>query len=152
MYGLQGEFKNTCKKDEASQEKTLASLRSLLPGFEIDPYFFEPEGFSFNGLLGNQYSTMHVTPQGSENYLSFEMDHVDSNQVKKVLSNLLEICKPSSFDVIMFSCDQADISDGIGSNYLLKQTSDSHTESGYKVLYSHFYDKNEINSKPFTIE
>ncbi len=150
MYGLQGEFKDCCKVDPAAQEKALTSLKKILPEFTFDTYFFEPEGFSFNALNNDQYATMHVTPQGSENYLSFELDQVDLKKAEDIVRDLVDLCKPVSYDIILFSAEEENVGMHSG-QYDVKQISKSETESGYNILYSHFYDKQNIYIEPFTV-
>lgn len=150
MYGIQGPLKECDPKNQESQKNILESLQEILPDFKLDPYFFEPEGFSFNGLNGSQYATMHVTPQGSENYLSFELDQVDLPKAEKIVRDLVSLCKPISYDIILFSDEEENV--GLHSEqYEVKQISKAETESGYNVLYSHFYDKQNIYIEPFTI-
>jgi S-adenosylmethionine decarboxylase len=150
MYGLRGEFKDSFVNQPAKQNLVLKKLREILPEFKLDTFFFEPEGFSFNALKGEQYATMHVTPQGSENYLSFEMDQVDLKASKDIIKNLVELCQPISYDIILFSEDEQELG-ACSSVYDLKQNSKSLTPSGYQVLYSHFFDKNNIYTEPFRI-
>jgi len=150
MYGLQGEFKNSFVNKPESQDLVLKKLKEILPGFELDTFFFEPEGFSFNALQGGRYATMHVTPQGSENYLSFEMDQVSAEESKETVQKLVELCKPASYDTIVFTADEQNI-EMSQIPYDVKQVSKSSTDSGYKVTYNHFYDRQNIYSEPFII-
>ncbi len=150
MYGLQGEFKNFFMNDPALQEKVLSSLKEILFEFKFDSYFFKPEGFSFNALNGDQYATMHVTPQGFESYVSFELDQVDVKKAIKIVEKLLYLYKPVSYDIILFSQEDESL-DMDFEKYEVKQVSKLETESGYNILYSHFYDKQNIYTKPFTV-
>lgn len=150
MYGLQGEFKNSFVNKPEDQKLVLKNLKEILPGFELDTFFFEPEGFSFNALKDDQYATMHVTPQGSENYLSFEMDQVNLKESEETVSKLVKLCKPVSYDIILFSAEEENV--GMHqSPYAVKQISKCSTDSGYEVLYSHFFDQQNIYIEPFNI-
>jgi S-adenosylmethionine decarboxylase len=150
MYGLQGEFKDSFVNKPESQKTVLKELKAILPGFELDTFFFEPEGFSFNALKGDQYATMHVTPQGSENYLSFEMDQINLAESEETVSKLVKLCKPISYDIILFTAEEENV--GLHrAPYEVKQISKCSTDSGYEVLYSHFYDKQNIYIEPFNI-
>ncbi len=150
MYGIQGPLKKCGSKNKKEQENILDSLQKILPEFKLDPYFFEPEGFSFNALNDGQYATMHVTPQGSENYLSFELDQVDLEKAEKIVKDLVQLCQPVSYDIILFSEEEENV--GLHSEqYEVKQISKTETESGYKLLYSHFYDKQNTYIEPFQI-
>ncbi len=150
MYGLQGEFKDFFGNDKVKQDKALSSLKSILPDFEFDPYFFEPEGFSFNALRGDQYATMHVTPQGSENYLSFEIDQINEREAQTTINDLVELCRPLSFDTVFFTTDQKNIECDF-KKYSIKQRSKLKTQSGYEVFFSHFYDQEKVEIEPFVL-
>ena len=150
MYGLKGEFKDSFVNDQKNQKIVLEKLTEVLPDFVFDTFFFEPEGFSFNALKGDQYATMHVTPQGSENYLSFEMDQVNLKESEEIVAKLVELCKPISYDIILFSAEEENV--GLHRPpYEVKQISKCSTDSGYKILYSHFYDKQNIYIEPLNI-
>jgi len=47
-------------------------LGDLLTGVAIDDWAFEPCGYSMNGLAGKYYYTVHVTPEETFSYASFE--------------------------------------------------------------------------------
>jgi len=47
-------------------------LAELFPEAMIDDYLFDPCGYSLNGLLGEGYFTIHITPQPNCSYASFE--------------------------------------------------------------------------------
>jgi S-adenosylmethionine decarboxylase len=58
---------------ELSRVMTARSgLADLLPGVHIDPWAFEPCGYSMNGLREQYYYTVHVTPERDFSYASFE--------------------------------------------------------------------------------
>ena len=68
----------------------------MLPGFEIDDFTFEPNGYSLNALNGKQYLTIHVTPQPENSYVSVETNL----PLQKILALPLSILKPKYFDVL----------------------------------------------------
>ena len=49
-----------------------SGLVELLPGVVIDPWVFEPCGYSMNGMRENYYYTVHVTPERDFSYAPFE--------------------------------------------------------------------------------
>jgi len=53
-----------------------SGIANLLPGALIDDFVFEPFGYSMNGLLKDGYFTIHVTPQESCSFASFETNIV----------------------------------------------------------------------------
>lgn len=64
-YGLSG--------DEVGSRMTdAAGIDGINPRALICGFAFEPCGYSMNGLDGDQYSTIHVTPEDGFSYASFE--------------------------------------------------------------------------------
>ena len=41
----------------------LSGIGALLPGVKVDNWAFEPCGYSMNGLRGDFYYTVHITPE-----------------------------------------------------------------------------------------
>lgn len=57
----------------SSRQMTIkAGIDTLIPGSVIDEFAFEPCGYSMNGLRGNAYWTIHITPEEHCSYISFE--------------------------------------------------------------------------------
>ncbi len=58
-----------------SARRTTANtgIADLLPAADIDEYVFEPCGYSMNGLQGDAFSTIHVTPEAICSYASVEL-------------------------------------------------------------------------------
>lgn len=46
--------------------------RGLFPGAKIDEFGFDPCGYSMNGIIGDAFFTIHITPQPEQSYASFE--------------------------------------------------------------------------------
>lgn len=58
----------------SSQHTTLTTgISSLVPTHVIDDYVFEPCGYSMNGIIEGEYSTIHITPEDGFSYASFEL-------------------------------------------------------------------------------
>ena len=55
-------------------------IKDLLPQ-EIDDYVFEPCGYSMNGISGQAFSTIHITPESSFSYASFELCGYDPSEM-----------------------------------------------------------------------
>ena len=69
----EGEGENIEEIKRISEEMTRrAGIDQLVPGAVIDSRAFEPCGYSMNAILYNSYSTMHITPEASCSYASFE--------------------------------------------------------------------------------
>jgi len=103
IYGIKGPFKNDLEPGAQTQEKIRATMSDIFKDYKLDQFFFDPCGFSLNGLNGSKYVTIHITPQGDESYFSFEMDQFEKGKDDKIVEKILDLCKPSSFDLIYFS-------------------------------------------------
>ena len=60
----------------------------------MDAYLFEPCGYSMNGLVESGFYTIHITPEASCSYASFETDLFSGNYVELV-ERVLAIFQPS---------------------------------------------------------
>jgi hypothetical protein len=69
-----------------------AGIADLLP-HDIDEYVFEPCGYSMNGLQGDAFSTIHITPEAACSYASVELTGClledPSVFIRKVLASCL---------------------------------------------------------------
>jgi len=86
-----------------------SGISSLLPWSLIDPYQFDPCGYSMNGLLGEAYWTIHITPEDHCSYVSFETN-ISPKQLRNrtmgdLIRNVIKIFKPSRFVIVQFSND-----------------------------------------------
>ena len=101
MYDLQG-------PDVFSGGQTLERVRELtkvdqiFPGFQIDDYLFDPCGYSLNAIRGPEYYTIHVTPEETGSYVSFETNVRLGAGVQGAIRNVTEVFRPRAFDVIYF--------------------------------------------------
>lgn len=77
-------------------------LDELLPGFAIDEHLFSPAGYSLNALRGEQYFTVHVTPEVPGSYCSFETNHDFRAEPGGIVSRVVRLFSPQSFDVLAF--------------------------------------------------
>ena len=77
-------------------------LARLLEGFEVDEFAFEPAGYSLNGLAGDRYMTIHVTPESEGSYASFETNCDFSSDPRALIERVIEPFGPESFDVLAF--------------------------------------------------
>uniref|UniRef100_A0A7S2XIB0 S-adenosylmethionine decarboxylase proenzyme n=1 Tax=Lotharella oceanica TaxID=641309 RepID=A0A7S2XIB0_9EUKA len=59
-----------------AQATKVSGIADLFPSAIIDDYVFEPFGYSMNGLVKDGYFTIHVTPQKSCSFVSFETNIV----------------------------------------------------------------------------
>lgn len=75
----------------AAHTTKTSGIRDIFPEAEIDDYVFEPCGYSMNGLEGNGFSTIHITPEPDCSYASCELscypcEKVDvSDRVRRIV-------------------------------------------------------------------
>ena len=77
------------------------NLNKVFPDFIIDDYVFDPYGYSLNAIKGHLYFTIHVTPQVSSPYVSFETNMLLEQE--GILKHFIDLLKPDSFDVVSFN-------------------------------------------------
>ena len=65
-----------------------SGIHDLLPSTTIQAHLFDPCGYSMNGLLDSAYYTIHVTPETSSSYVSFETT-VKMNDYNALVKNVL---------------------------------------------------------------
>jgi S-adenosylmethionine decarboxylase len=114
MFELdQTKMKQFWKKEDMDAHKVTESsgISKLLPGSIIDPYQFDPCGYSMNGLLGDAYWTIHITPEDHCSYVSFETN-VSAKQLGKrthadLIRDVVNTFKPGRFVVTFFVDDGA---------------------------------------------
>jgi len=88
---------------EAKLVTQSSGIGALFPEATIDDCLFEPCGYSMNGLLGPGYLTIHVTPQPSCSYVSFETNiHVPNNDYSPIVEKVLNVFKPGNFTLTLF--------------------------------------------------
>jgi S-adenosylmethionine decarboxylase len=92
---------NNCSSSkEATTERIsraqTAHIQALCPGATIDARAFEPCGYSMNAILFRSYTTIHVTPEVTCSYASFETNQkVQSYQ--SLVANVLRTFQPQRF-------------------------------------------------------
>jgi len=89
--------------DANAQDTSVSTgISNILPGTIVDPHMFEPCGYSMNGLLGDTYSTIHITPEDAFSYVSYE-SNLKSASYDDVIKRVLAIFKPSHFLVVVYA-------------------------------------------------
>jgi len=77
----------------------LAGIHELLPhGTLIDPFQFNPCGYSMNALIGegDHYATIHITPESAFSYVSFETN-MPQEEYGKLIAKVLDCFRPGRF-------------------------------------------------------
>lgn len=88
--------------DSAGKEMTeVTGIGSINPSAMICDYAFDPCGYSMNGIDGDRYSTIHVTPEDGYSYASFETvgSVYDGDDVARVLKKVAQVFRPATMSV-----------------------------------------------------
>jgi len=109
MYGLSPEATvKFCKSDSLSSGVIMtdkSGIRSLMPSnTAIHEFAFDPCGYSMNALCGEYYATVHVTPESSCSYASFETTLPGWSDAN--VSSVLDVFLPSRFTITRASHNQ----------------------------------------------
>jgi S-adenosylmethionine decarboxylase len=139
MYGLKGPARDVFNKEgqtaEAIREAT--GVHKIFPDFLVDDFAFAPIGYSLNALRGSQYYTIHVTPQDESPYVSFETNLTSRADVVKTIHSVLEVFRPTSFDVVFFDTRNTPEKIEVAGYHRLSQVREK-LACGYAVQYGHF--------------
>lgn len=79
-----------------------SGIDAILPGFTTSEHVFNPAGYSLNALKGEEYYTVHVTPETTGSYVSFETNYDFRGQLGGLVGSILELFRPKAFDVVTF--------------------------------------------------
>ncbi|KAF7837200.1 S-adenosylmethionine decarboxylase proenzyme 4-like [Senna tora] len=91
--------------DSAGKEMTeLTGINEINPEAYICDFAFDPCGYSMNGIDGDWYSTIHVTPEDGYSYASFECVGSITDDLVHVLRKVVQIFRPATMSVSTTSC------------------------------------------------
>ncbi len=137
MYHINGDAADYLRGMNQSAQgiRELLQLAELFPDFIVDDFLFEPFGYSINGIKGQEYFTIHITPQEKSSYVSLETNVNLSEHPVDIYARLLSSLNPGSWDVIGFN--SAKNTDGFPAHLCLGSCSLA-TEQGYEVNFSHY--------------
>ncbi|KAK4782654.1 hypothetical protein SAY86_007028 [Trapa natans] len=94
-----GEFRG----DSAGKAMTAATgIDQINPDALICDFAFEPCGYSMNGIDGDRYSTIHVTPEDGFSYASYEFVgsvYDGTDDIIGVLRKVVQIFRPTTMSV-----------------------------------------------------
>lgn len=128
-------------------------IGALYPNAQIDSFLFEPCGYSSNGLQGDRYFTIHVTPEPECSYASFESNipveesHAGGKRspIETLVSQVIRIFDPASFTVTFFSSHHKEHSrshmvHAMGSMPVGYKRTDRilYEFDGYDMVYGHY--------------
>ncbi|ARD22692.1 adenosylmethionine decarboxylase [Shewanella japonica] len=137
MYHINGKAADYLRGVNQSKQgiQDLLALSELFPDFAVDDFLFEPFGYSINGIKGNEYFTIHITPQEKSSYVSLETNVNLANHSVDIYARLLSILNPGSWDVIGFNSPKN--TQGFPAHLCLGSCSLA-TEQGYNIDFSHY--------------
>ncbi|XP_010546901.1 PREDICTED: S-adenosylmethionine decarboxylase proenzyme 4 [Tarenaya hassleriana] len=95
---------NAKNSDAAGKEMTrLSGINAINPNAFICDFAFDPCGYSMNGVDGDRYSTIHVTPEDGFSYASFEcvgsVYDCGEDDVAEVLKRAVEVFRPGNVSI-----------------------------------------------------
>jgi S-adenosylmethionine decarboxylase len=93
-------FKKSCPNAEEATNRS--GIADLFPGAICDDFLFDPCGYSVNGLVGNGYFTIHVTPQDGCSYASFETN-VDLPSYTELIRKVVDVFRPGNMTITHFT-------------------------------------------------
>ncbi|OIW18451.1 hypothetical protein TanjilG_13203 [Lupinus angustifolius] len=86
--------------DSAGKEMTeLTGINEINPHALICDFAFDPCGYSMNGMDGDWYSTIHVTPEDGFSYASFECVASINDDIVHVLRKVVQIFRPGTMSI-----------------------------------------------------
>ncbi|CAK1550376.1 unnamed protein product [Leptosia nina] len=98
---------------DAAQATRASGIDQIIPGMVIDDYLFDPCGYSMNGVAKDGcYMTIHITPEPSCSYVSFE-SNVSAACYERVLSAVLAAFRPAKFVLTIFHTPDAPASEAL---------------------------------------
>ncbi|CAG9788528.1 unnamed protein product [Diatraea saccharalis] len=87
----------------AADATKASGIDKIIPGMVIDDYLFDPCGYSMNGVAKDGcYMTIHITPEPSCSYVSFE-SNVPVSSYDEVISRVLQAFRPDKFVLTVFA-------------------------------------------------
>ncbi len=134
----------------AEQIRTFLCIDEILPDFIIDDFVFEPYGYSLNAIKGEDYLTIHVTPQADSSYISFE-SNID---LLAIAPTLLAILSPASFDLMSFNEPHFEqkLLATMPSSYLAKSLVSKKLSNGYLVNFANYILPRTTFSEPIELD
>ncbi|XP_026741946.1 S-adenosylmethionine decarboxylase proenzyme [Trichoplusia ni] len=88
---------------DAAQATKESGIDKIIPGMVIDDFLFDPCGYSMNGVAKDGcYMTIHITPERSCSYVSFE-SNVPVSSYNEVIARVLQAFRPAKFVLTVFA-------------------------------------------------
>ena len=126
------------------------SLNETFYGFEIQDHFFKPLGYSLNAVRDEFYYTIHITPEKSFFYISFETN-IKDRSVQTLIDKILNIFKPIKFDFILFESQNTPKTELAFIDYFSSSSVYKVLNCGYRVNYKVCHKLNTVIQSPAII-
>lgn len=94
------------KSDTSLPAKELTqflNLDTLLPNAKTDEFFFDPCGYSLNAIADGFYYTIHITPESTHSYVSFETNVEYLSSFDELIKKVVATFRPGKFSVAIFT-------------------------------------------------
>ena len=139
-------------KDSSTQTslRLKNELAKAFFGFEIQEHFFTPLGYSLNAVRDEWYYTLHITPEKSFFYISFETN-IKEKSVQLLADKILTIFRPVRFDFIFFEPRGRQKNSFQSPGYFSSSSFYKVLDCGYNVTYKNFYKMNLTTQSPVLI-
>lgn len=85
---------------DAAAVARASGIEALMPGVQLSSWCFDPCGFSLNGLRGQYYFTIHITPEPLMSFGSFETNDPAFSS-DEFLASLLAVFLPAHATVLV---------------------------------------------------
>jgi len=122
----QGASSAVCpEEDPAKQAKWMtkaSGIRDIFPDAAIHETMFEPCGYSMNGIEGEAYHTIHITPESHCSYASFETN-ANLASYSALTEKVVSTFRPGRFSLLFFADENCPIN--IESNRLESEQGES---------------------------
>ncbi|MFW6333786.1 MAG: hypothetical protein ACOC0W_00845, partial [Desulfosalsimonas sp.] len=128
--------------DQPADIESRTGIDGLYPDMLNDSFVFEPYGYSMNRISGQYYATIHVTPEETGSYASFETNVAESDYTERI-RQIIDIFRPGRFTLV-FTEAISDSDPGEGKlprkieGYRRSEKSLYEFDSGYGVLFSNW--------------
>jgi len=103
-FGISQQASDRLMSDKLTCEAVLSflGLTNALQDYKIDSHAFSPCGYSLNALKGDDYLTLHITPQPNHSYVSL----VASTDITSLSEPMLTQLHPKNFDILTIGVEQ----------------------------------------------
>jgi len=88
---------------EKIRPEVINKIQEQLHGYNVDEFFFEPCGYSMNGIQEDNYETIHITPEDCCSYMSFETNDEKYINTRIKEFRVLELFRPACCTTIQIT-------------------------------------------------